>query len=155
MNGYWSKRPQFLTEIFEIYTSWKCCSPWSASTGRCFLCFNLKSNWSALSALTDPNTNTCLFSVFVYPLVLFFSTTAKLFNLPLEVILKNNISLSYFIDFMNAIGTINFITFLFFTTFLSSSLLIFSKFFFSIFVCFFVLFLSSFYWPFLLFSFFA
>ncbi len=32
------------------------------------------------------------------------STTAKLFNLPLEVILKNNISLSYFIDFMNAIG---------------------------------------------------
>ena len=33
------------------------------------------------------------------------STTAKLFNLPLEVILKNNISLSYFIDFMSAIGT--------------------------------------------------
>lgn len=32
------------------------------------------------------------------------STTAKLFNLPLEVILKNNISLSYFIDYMNAIG---------------------------------------------------
>ncbi len=48
------------------------------------------------------------FLCFDYPLVLFFSTTAKLFNLPLEVILKNNISLSYFIDFMNAIGTITF-----------------------------------------------
>jgi len=31
-------------------------------------------------------------------------STAKLFNLPLEVILKNNISLSYFIDYMSSIG---------------------------------------------------
>ena len=28
----------------------------------------------------------------------------KLFNLPLEVILKNNVALSYFIDYMTAIG---------------------------------------------------
>ena len=33
-----------------------------------------------------------------------FSSTVKLFNLPLEVILKNNISLSYFMDYMCSIG---------------------------------------------------
>jgi len=32
------------------------------------------------------------------------SSTSKLFNLPLEVILKNNVSLSYFIDFMSSLG---------------------------------------------------
>jgi len=33
------------------------------------------------------------------------SSSVKLFNLPLEVLLKNNISLSYFIDFMSSIGS--------------------------------------------------
>jgi len=35
----------------------------------------------------------------------------KLFNLPLEVILKNNIALSYFIDYMTAIGCQHFVFF--------------------------------------------
>ena len=35
----------------------------------------------------------------------------KLFNLPLEVILKNNIALSYFIDYMTAISCQHFVFF--------------------------------------------
>merc|ERR1719225_1614641 len=35
----------------------------------------------------------------------------KLFNLPLEVILKNNIALSYFIDYMTAVSSQHFVFF--------------------------------------------